>query len=137
MISIRVLIEAPIIVRGADDQPTHAPMAQATIGGTPTRLILDTGSTDHLLTMELAAQIGLEATEGEAGTDSTGSSVASWSLGEVPVDIGEQTFTLANVIGINGPPPFIAKGIGAIVSPQPLPPPAWAVLDLSAERFYL
>lgn len=112
-------------------------MAHVTIRGTSTKLILDTGSTDHLLTMELVERIGLEAREAETGTDSTGSSVPSWSLGEVPAQVGGQTFALRNVVGIPGPPPFLKGGIGGIISPQHLHPSAWAVLDLAGERLIL
>ena len=132
-----VLLDEPITFDVGDGPPTHAPMALVTIRGTTTRLILDTGSTDHILTVELAEQLGLEATEGEAGTDSTGSSVPSWSLGEVQAEIAGQTFLLGNVVGIPGPPPFKKWGIGGIVSPQHLHPSAWAVLDLVGERLIL
>jgi len=137
MTTPRILLDEPITFDVGDGKQTHAPMVNATIHGTPTKLILDTGSTDHLLTVELAEQAGLALAEGEAGTDSTGASVPSWSVGDVPVEIGGMSFTLGNVVGIAGPPPFIQGGIGGIVSPQHLHTSAWAVLDLAAERFLL
>jgi hypothetical protein len=137
MTTPRILLDEPITFDVGDGKQTHAPMVNATIHGTPTKLILDTGSTDHLLTVELAGQVGLELAEGEEGTDSTGASVPSWSVGDVPVEIGGLSFTLGTVVGINGPPPFIQGGIGGIVSPQHLHPTAWAVLDLAGERFLL
>src|SRR5687768_4335351 len=137
MTTTRILLDEPITFSVGDDKKTHAPLVNATIHGTRTKLILDSGSTDHLLTVELAEQVGLELAEGEEGTDSTGASVPSWSVGDVPVEIGGMSFILGNVVGIHGPPPFIEGGIGGIVSPQHLHPSAWAVLDLAGERFLL
>jgi predicted aspartyl protease len=108
MTTPRVLLDEPLTFSLADRQ-THAPMVHATVHGERTKAILDTGSTDHLLTVELAEQLGLELAEGEEGTDSTGASVPSWSLGDVPVEIGGMRFTLGNVVGIHGPAPRARK----------------------------
>jgi hypothetical protein len=129
----RVLLDAPITFR-VDDELTHAPMVQATIRGLETKLILDTGSTDHILTTELAGRIGLEAKPGEAGTDSIGASVPSWTLGDVPVQVAGQELVLRKVIAIAGPKPFERWGVGGFVSPQHMHPTAWVVLDFAAER---
>ena len=129
-----VVLDAPIIFDSADGQPSHAPMVIATVHGVSTRLILDTGSSVHILTMELAEKLRLERQEGEAGTDSTGSPVSSWSLGEQPVEIGGVEFTLRDLIGIQAPSPFQGWGIGGFISPQQLHPSAWTVLDLAGER---
>lgn len=132
-----ILLDEPITFDVGDGPPTHAPMARATVNGVPTKVILDTGSTDHILTMELVEELGLEATEGEVGTDSTGSSVPSWTIGEVSAEIAGQSFSLRNVVGIPAPPPFTRGGIGGIISPQHLRPSTWAVLDLAGERLIL
>ena len=132
---VEILFDEPITFLGADGQPTHAPMVAATVGGEATRLIVDTGSTDHILTIELANRVGLRAEPGEEGTDSTGASVPSWSLGEVPVEIGHTTHQLSNVIAIAAPGPFAARGIGGILSPQHLVPGAWMSLDMAGDRF--
>jgi hypothetical protein len=131
-----MVLDVPITF-GVPGQRTHAPMVQATIGRVETKLILDTGSTDHILTTELAGQIGLEAEPGKAGMDSIGASVPSFTLGHVPVQLGDQELLLRNVIAIAGPEPFAAWGVGGFVSPQHLHPTAWAVLDLAAERLIL
>ena len=132
---MEILFDEPITFVGADGQSTHAPMVHATVGGEATRLILDTGSTDHILSIELANRIGLSAEPGEEGTDSTGASVPSWTLGEVPVLVGETGHTLANVIAIKAPGPFEPRGIGGFISPQHLVPDAWMRLDLAGDRF--
>ena len=135
--SPRILLDVPITFDVGDQQRTHAPMVHATVAGTPTKLILDTGSTDHILTIELAEQIGLRAEPGEAGTDSTGASVPSWMLGEVTAEIADQAFVLRDVVAITAPAPFPVFGIGGILSPQHLSPGRWAVLDMAADRFFL
>ena len=131
---MEILFDEPITFVGADGQPTHAPMVHATVGGEATRLIVDTGSTDHILSIELARRVGLRAEPGEEGTDSTGASVPSWSLGEVPVEIGHTTHQLRNVIAITAPGPFEPRGIGGILSPQHLIPGAWMSLDMAGDR---
>lgn len=136
MRNLRIVLNVPITFE-VGDQLTHAPMMHATVGGTPTKLILDTGSTDHILTVELADEIGLHAEPGEAGTDSTGALVPSWTLGEVAVEIGGQAFALKDVVAITAPAPFPGWGVGGFISPQHLHPSAWAVLDLAAGRFFL
>ena len=114
---MEILLDEPITFVGADGQSTHAPMVHATVGGEATRLIVDTGSTDHILFIELANRVGLRAEPGEEGSDSTGASVPSWSLGAVPVEIGRSAYQLANVIAITAPGPFEPRGIGGILSP--------------------
>jgi hypothetical protein len=131
-----VLVDPPITFRVGDDL-THAPMVQATVRGAETKLILDTGSTDHILTTELADQVGLEARPGETGTDSIGATVPSWTLGDVPIQVADQELALRNAIAIGGPEPFAGWGIGGFVSPQHLHPTAWVVLDLAADRLIM
>jgi hypothetical protein len=131
-----VLLDAPITYR-VGDELTHAPMVHDTIRGVDTRLILDTGSTDHILTTELADQIGLEARPGETGTDSIGAAVPSWTLGDVPIQVADREFVLRHVIAISGPERFAGWGIGGFVCPQRLHPTAWVVLDLVADRLIL
>ena len=123
------LLEVPITF-DVGGEVTHAPMVEATVGGTRTKLIVDTGSTDHILTRELADMAGLKSEPGEPGTDSNGASVPSWTLGEVTIQIGDRTFTLRSVVAITGPEPFADWGIGGILSPQHLHPTAYVVVDL-------
>lgn len=130
-----VLFDEPITFTGADGQPTHAPMVHAMVGGEATRLIVDTGSTDHILTIELANRVGLSAEPGEEGTDASGASVPSWTLGDVPVQIGDTRHALASVIAIGAPGPFEPRGIGGALSPQHLVPDAWMRLDMAGDRF--
>lgn len=130
------LLEVPLLFETADGT-THAPLVIATIHGRQVPFIVDTGMSGHLLTMEMAAELRIEGEPGEEGTDSTGSSVPSWSLGEVPVQIGPGWFTLEDVAGIAAPPPFLRMGIGGGISPQQLHATAWAVMDLRNDTLVL
>ena len=112
----------------------HSPMVHATVGGIATRLILDTGSTDHVLTKELIDRVGVDAEPAEDGTDHAGAAVASWSVGELEVSIDGQPFALHDVVAIAGPPPFAGWGVGGFLSPQHLHPTARVLIDLLNDR---
>jgi hypothetical protein len=124
-------MQVPITFETAEGT-THAPLVHAVVNGVATRLILDTGASDHLLTMDVCEAANLATEPGEPGTDSTGSSVPSWQAREVTVRIGEIELALAEVIAIETPPPFRSGGMGGTLSPQRLRPGTYAVLDLSA-----
>jgi hypothetical protein len=131
---MEIIFDEPITFVGADGQTTHAPMVAGSVGGEATRLIVDTGSDTHLLTIELANRVGLPAQPGEEGIDSAGASVPSWSLGEVSVEIGERPHVLSDVVAIAAPGPFESRGIGGALSPQHLVPDAWMCLDMAGDR---
>src|SRR5687768_7147579 len=63
------------------DRLVHSPMVHVAVKGVTTKLILDTGSTDHVFTMDLAGRAGLDAEPCEPGTDHAGAPVPSWTLG--------------------------------------------------------
>jgi len=90
---------------------THAPLVEAVVNGVRTRLVLDTGATDHLLTLAVCEAANLATEPGEPGTDSTGSSVPSWQARDVMVAIGAMDLALPEVIAIETPPPFLRAGI--------------------------
>lgn len=115
----------------------HSPMVSVKVRDVETKLILDTGATDHVFTMELAGEAHLPTIPDEPGTDHTGASVSSWSLGEVPVELGGVTLPLKSVVAIDGPAPFKEWGIGGFLSPQRLHPTAWVVIDLVGSRITL
>ena len=46
-------MHAAITFATADGGTTHSPLVEAQVSGVATRLILDTGATDHLLTVDL------------------------------------------------------------------------------------
>ena len=124
-------MHAAITFATADGGTTHSPLVEAQVSGVATRLILDTGATDHLLTVDLCEAANLPTEPGEPGTDSTGRSVASWQAREVAIRIGATETALAEVIAIATPPPFRRGGLGGILSPQRLRSDTYAALDLT------
>jgi hypothetical protein len=133
---MRVLLDVPITYEAGDER-IHTPMTRVAVGGVPTKLILDTGSSDHVLTRALAEQASLPMEPAEPGIDSTGAAVPSWSVGQLSVDIDGRSFDLHDAVVIEGPPPFAGWGVGGFLSPQHLHSSAWVVLDLASDRLVL
>jgi hypothetical protein len=131
---IRVLVDVPITFETEDGTTVHSPMIRATVGGIGTRLILDTGSTDHVLTKALIDRVGVGATPAEAGTDHAGAAVPSWSVGDLEVHIAGEPFALRDVVAIAAPGPFPGWGVGGFLSPQHLHPTARVLIDLLNDR---
>jgi len=127
----------PIGYRTANGALTHAPLVDVEIGRRRLSFVLDTGSEVHLVTSELAAELGLEGTPGEEGIDHSGASLASWDVGEVSVEIGGAALTLRGVVAIPAPPPFTEQGIAGILSPQHLHASATAVVDMARGELLL
>jgi hypothetical protein len=113
------------------DGTTHAPLVEAMVNGVRTRLVLDTGATDHLLTLAVCEAANLATEPGEPGTDSTGSSVPSWQARDVTVAIGAMELAFPEVVVIDTPPPFRRAGLGGTLSPQRLRPDTYVALDLT------
>jgi hypothetical protein len=134
---LRPILDVPVVFDLPDGTTTHSPTVHATLSGVGTRLILDTGSTDHVLTKALVDEAGLATEPGEPGTDHAGAEVASWWVGDTAVDIDGVSFELQRTIAIDGPPPFVGWGIGGFLSPQHLHPTAWVVIDLAGGRLVL
>jgi hypothetical protein len=133
---VRVLFETPITF-DVVDRVVHSPMVHANVNGTMTKLILDTGSTDHVLTIELANRAALRSEPGESGTDHAGAAVPSWTLGEVPIQIESNALRLRNVVAIRAPARFEGWGVGGFLSPQNLHPSAFVVIDLVVDKLAL
>ncbi len=134
--SMATLLDVPIRF-DVGDSVTHAPMVDVLVAGRTTRLILDTGSTDHVLTLELVRAAGLRHEPGEPGTDHAGASVESWFVGDVAIAIDDVGFELRDAVAITGPAPFAGWGVGGFLSPQHLHPTAHVVIDLDADRLIL
>jgi len=129
-------IDVPITFTTADGDAVHSPTVDAVVGGVATKLVVDTGASDHVLTIELARRIGLRLEPTDPGTDVSGAAVPSWYAGEVPLSFGDEggpIDVLRDVVAIDGPPPFARWGIGGIVSPQRLHPSGIVVLDLGRD----
>jgi hypothetical protein len=131
--SAAILVDVPITFE-VSSRTLHTAMVHGKVNGVATKLILDTGSTDHVLTIDLARRASIESAVDKPGTDHSGASVPSWKLGEVSVLIGDKSFKLDPAIAIKGPPPFKGWGIGGFISPQRLHPTAFTVLDFVSNK---
>ena len=126
---VRVLLAAPLCY-DVGERSVHCPIAEVEIGGTRTKMIVDTGATDHVLTLEVARQAGLPLTSGAPGTDVAGATVPTSYIDRVEVSIANLITTFSDVPAIEGPAPFAAWGVGGFLSPQRLHADATVVLDL-------
>ena len=104
-------------VRGAT---LHCPTVDAVVGGVETKLIVDTGATDHVLTLDVVDRAGLARTPGPSGTDAAGTDVESWEVDRPPILLGGAALPEATVPAIEGPSPFASWGVGGFLSPQRL-----------------
>ena len=126
---MKVLVVEPITFE-VGDRVVHSPMVHADIAGVKTKLILDSGASDHVFTMDLVRRAGLTPGEAEAGFDHVGASMPSVTLGRVPITLAGMEVALGRVYAFDGPAEFRAWGIGGFLSPQSLHPSAWAAVDL-------
>ena len=91
----------------------------------------------HLITKELADELGLALEPGEEGTDHSGATMPSWTVEDLALELGGADLTLRDVVCIPAPAPFPRGGIGGILSPQHLHPSARAVIDLISDELGL
>ncbi|HEX9683123.1 MAG TPA: aspartyl protease family protein [Acidimicrobiales bacterium] len=112
----------------------HCPMVSATVSGVETKLIVDTGVTTQVFTIDLVDQAGLDRAPNESGTDVAGNTVTSWDLPDPTIGIGGTSFLAAHAAAIAGPPPFAEWGVGGFLSPQALWPDNTVVLDFARRR---
>ena len=135
---MKILAQVPLIYDVASGGTTHSPLAYVSVGGlSPARFVLDTGSDVHLLNEDLADELALDKQPGEEGTDHSGATMPSWSVGDVPATLGDADLVLRDVIAIPAPPPFPGFGIRGILSPQHLHPTATAVMDMATNELLL
>jgi hypothetical protein len=132
-----VLARVPTTNRLLIEQPSHAPILLARLGGRERRLVVDTGSDIHLLTIDLANELGLELRPGEEGTDHAGNKVESMTVGDVEMPLGDLRLTLRDTFAIDAPPAFRERGIDGCVSPQLLHPSAVTVVDMEHDELLL
>lgn len=127
-----VVLEAPITYEVSGGR-VHSPLVTGRVGDEPTLFVLDTGASDHVLSVDLTEKVGLALSPAEPGTDVSGASVESWTVGNVETEIGGTRVELQKCFAIAGPEVFRSWGIGGILSPQALYPSGWVILDLDSD----
>jgi hypothetical protein len=137
-VTAEILARLPITFDCADGTMTHAPMILTSVGGAaPARYILDSGSEVHLLNEDLVDELQLPKVPGEEGVDHAGNTMPSWTVGDVPINLGDFETVLRNCFSIPAPAVFPPKGIRGILSPQALHAEAWVVVDLAGNELLL
>lgn len=131
-----VLLAEPITFE-VGDEVVHSPMVHASVGGVRTKLILDSGASDHVFTMDLVRGAGIAVGAAEEGFDHVGASVPSVMLGDVSIELADTTLDLNGVCAFDGPRWFEECGIGGFLSPHSLHPVAWVVMDLAGNELLL
>jgi hypothetical protein len=135
---VNVLVRTLLTYGVASGGTTHAPLALVSVGGLPAaRFVLDTGSDVHLFNEDLADELGLDKEPGEEGTDHSGATMPSWTVGDVQATLDGLAVSLREVVAIPAPPPFPGFGIRGILSPHILHPTAYAVIDTAAGELLL
>lgn len=107
----------------------HCPVADAVVGSVRTKLIVDTGATEHVLTVDVVDRAELAREPGKVGTDAAGKHVPTWEVRTPRIDVGGTKLVVGTVPAIEGPTPFAAWGIGGFLSPQRLSPDHVVVVD--------
>jgi hypothetical protein len=128
------LFRAPIAFRAGDGTTVHSPLIEAGVNGVHALFVLDSDSDVHLLTTETAERAGLALEPGVEGADHAGTSMPSWSAGDIELTLAGRTLKLRDVVVIPAPPPFPGYGIGGILSPQHLDGEAKIVIDLAGDE---
>ncbi len=110
----------------------HTAFVDASVDGQATRLILDSGTSDHVFTRPSLRFDEADLVPAAPGTDHGGAAVRSWRLDRAAaVEItGYRTVHAARALVIDGPPPFVDWNIGGFLAPQLLVDDGYAVVDL-------
>jgi len=122
----------------ADNGRFRQPLVPATIAGQETRLVVDTGATETLVTRDLLARARIAVVPVEPGRDHAGADVLTWTtVDDIVLEIAGHGFDLGRVSVIESPKAFAQIGIGGILAPQCLDAEAVLDLDLRAGRISL
>ncbi len=123
-----------------DGHPFPVPLVRGTVGGQPTWMLVDTGSTGHTVAGWLARQAHL-VTRGDAsvGVDHAGRSILTSRLEHADLRIDGWGATPDGPVLVTEIPEAIERlGIGAFISPQHLAKMGETlVLDLAREEMHL
>lgn len=109
----------------ADVDETN-PRINVKVNGTSAEMLLDTGSSHHVLTRPFAQANGIVASEERSGL---------LRARQFRLKAGRADFVIDDAIVLS--PPFDEEGWGGILSPQSLLPAATVVLDFRNRVFYL
>jgi hypothetical protein len=127
--------EVPLTFVALGGRTLPVPMVEVEINGVATRLIVDTGASDHVLTKACAdaAHVAVSAAPVD-GRDHAGETFSAARLAPFDVAVAGHAVHIDDGYVIDGPPPFQPLGIGGFLSPQKLFADGFVVLDFPASR---
>lgn len=106
------------------------PLVRVKIGSASTLMLIDSGSTHHVLTTAFATSHGLDVSARvEQGRDHSGGQLSLQNMGEVEVEVDGISLQLKDTLVMQGPAAFESLGIGGILSPQHMSERGVVVLD--------
>ena len=114
----------------SNGEPFPSPLVRVTIAGHPSSMIVDTGSTDIVLSQSMVQRLGLKvsATKG-SGPDASGRNVSVAELSEPHITVqGWGRVARARVLAAALPGVFNRLGIAGVLSPQRLVGPGMSVV---------
>lgn len=125
----KVRLQAPLTFEAAGSKVLPVPLAEVSVGGQVTRLIVDTGASDHVFTRAFVATSKLVVRgTAERGTDHAGAGFEATPLARTQVTLGGVSVSV-DAFAVEGPPPFEPLGLGGFLSPQRLFETGYVVLD--------
>ncbi|MCA9588270.1 MAG: aspartyl protease family protein [Myxococcales bacterium] len=112
---------AKLIFR-VDGEPFPLPLVAGKVAGHPTKILIDSGASSHVVAGWLARSIGLSMKKlGDIGTDHVGKQIQTFRVEGAKLSIdGWGRLAESPVIAMDVPEVAERLGIGAIVSPQQL-----------------
>lgn len=114
----------------SNGKPFPSPLVRVTIAGQPSSMIVDTGSTDIVLSQSMVRRLGLKvsATKG-SGPDASGRNVSVAELSEPHITVqGWGRVARVRVLATALPGVFDRLGIAGVLSPQKLAGPGKSVV---------
>jgi hypothetical protein len=136
-----LLLDIPVLFDATENEDRsnrHVPLIRASVGDQTTLLIVDTGSTETLLTRTLVEGLRIPLRPAEPGKDHAGGFVPTWTTaGSISVQMGSYSLLMENVSVVEIPSSLKSLGIGGVLCPQTLHNDATVLLDFRNDRIQL
>lgn len=131
-------IRVPLELRRLTEEPGEAPLIRARVNGEETWLLLDSGSSHHVLGRTFADKIGVEAT----GPSIDGSGAANDSVQPVPlpalkVTLEDAQIHLDNALALPWPQMLESKGVDGVLSPEHLSDRGYVLVDFPGRELII
>jgi len=117
-------------------QQLPVPLVRAGVNGEETPLIVDSGSSHHVLSNAFVQDRGIERVgNAKKGVDHAGASVEVQPLETIEIAIGKWKLTVEDALSTEAPRAFRQLGISGFLAPQRLGKKGYAVLDFRNQTF--